>query len=132
MKNPPDFAAVRRALARTATMLLLAALSAGAWGADAPPASATRPRALLADQHKMKDVDCADCHVEKPPARAASTATCLSCHGKTQDKLAAATHVEPNPHASHQGPQECNVCHRAHKRSVDQCSQCHVTSWTVP
>lgn len=96
------------------------------------PAAAGNQHALLADVHKAKGVKCKDCHAESPPADAVPTAKCLSCHGGSTAKLAAATHVEPNPHASHQGEQECKVCHRAHEPSVDDCGRCHATSWIVP
>ena len=132
MEIRPVIDAVRKTMTRTAVMLLLALNAAGAWAADAPAAPAERKATLLAERHKAKEVACSDCHAEQPPAKAVGTAQCLSCHGKTHARLAAATHSEPNPHASHQGDQDCHVCHRAHKPSVDQCAQCHVTNWTVP
>jgi hypothetical protein len=36
---------------------------------------------------------------------------------------------ESNPHDSHNGEQDCNVCHSMHGKSKVMCSQCHQFSW---
>lgn len=121
-----------RYLARAAGAAFLAAILSLSQQTAGQETAKGAQRPLLSDTHKTKGVKCGGCHAEKPPADAVPTVKCLDCHGGSVEKLAANTHVEPNPHASHQGKQECKVCHRAHEPSVDDCGRCHATSWTVP
>lgn len=54
---------------------------------------------------------------------------CLNeaCHNMTRNDLVAATaDLEPrNPHAQIHGELACSDCHKAHRASVNYCSQCH-------
>jgi Cytochrome c3 len=87
---------------------------------------------FLADKHKEVGLDCQGCHQENPPARKVETPVCQSCHGDYAKVAARTEKVEPNPHASHEGYQPCDVCHHAHKPSVDRCGECHNFGFKVP
>ena len=55
---------------------------------------------------------------------------CLNeaCHNLTRDDLIAATSElggNYNPHEPQHGQQQCSTCHKAHRASVNQCTQCH-------
>lgn len=68
------------------------------------------------------------------PAYVGNKEFCTECHD--YDKVIAATEHywgedEPaNPHASHQGELDCNVCHQPHGTSVLMCDSCH--NFAVP
>ena len=58
------------------------------------------------------------------------TQFCLneSCHNMTRQDLVKATakYGERNPHmAMHNQQRDCSECHKAHRASVNACSQCH-------
>ena len=59
-----------------------------------------------------------------------SDAFCLneSCHNLTRDELAQTTEqlFERNPHSGHHGEEACDSCHKGHRASVNQCTQCHL------
>ena len=87
---------------------------------------------FLADKHKITGVACGGCHKENPPKNKVPTVICNECHGD-QAKLANRTQkVIPNPHESHLGEVECELCHHAHKPSEDYCGSCHEFSYKVP
>ena len=49
-----------------------------------------------------------------------------SCHNMTRDDLIQATaDMERNPHVPQHGENQCSDCHKAHRASVNMCSQCH-------
>lgn len=49
-----------------------------------------------------------------------------SCHNLTRDDLAKATSdMARNPHLEYHGDISCGQCHKAHRASVNCCSQCH-------
>ena len=49
-----------------------------------------------------------------------------SCHNMTRDDLIQATkNLERNPHVAQHGENQCSDCHKAHRASVNACSQCH-------
>lgn len=49
-----------------------------------------------------------------------------SCHNMTRDDLIQATaDLERNPHVAQHGENQCSDCHKAHRASVNMCSQCH-------
>lgn len=53
---------------------------------------------------------------------------CLNegCHNLTREQLATATDdMKYNPHSGQHGEVACSECHKAHRASVVQCSQCH-------
>lgn len=50
-----------------------------------------------------------------------------SCHNMTREDLAEATEDLGirNPHAGPHGSYSCSDCHKAHRASVNRCSECH-------
>ncbi len=56
-------------------------------------------------------------------------AFCLneSCHNLTRDDLIQTTSKlgQYNPHVAQHGEQTCSNCHKAHRASVNACTQCH-------
>ena len=95
-----------------------------------PPGSG---HGFLIDKHTAAKVDCHACHVEEPASKPPEMAMCLSCHGGTYSRLAATTQlVQPNPHASHQGPIPCSVCHHVHSPSRMFRNNCHNVDLTPP
>jgi hypothetical protein len=98
------------------------------------PVSSTwaAPKQFLADKHKEIGIECQGCHQEKPPSKAVGTPACFSCHGDHAKVAAQTETVEPNPHASHEGYQSCEVCHHAHKPSTDHCGTCHNFGFQPP
>jgi hypothetical protein len=55
---------------------------------------------------------------------------CFRCHGSYQDirqrtQDYQAKGLSRNPHESHYGDMDCNMCHKMHRTSIDYCSQCH-------
>lgn len=87
---------------------------------------------FLADKHKEVGLDCQGCHQENPPSKKVETPICQSCHGDYAKIAIQTEKVEPNPHASHEGYQSCDVCHHAHKPSIDHCGICHNFGFKVP
>jgi uncharacterized paraquat-inducible protein A len=62
-------------------------------------------------------------------------AFCLNCHsengeGSSWEEIQAATDFdESNPHDSHNGEQNCNLCHQMHTQSKPMCVECHIFKW---
>ena len=56
-----------------------------------------------------------------------------SCHPYGRDELVKKTAWmgKINPHAPQHGEQKCTTCHKAHRASVNYCTQCH-TDAVVP
>lgn len=56
-----------------------------------------------------------------------------SCHPYTRDELEKKTAWmgKINPHTPQHGEQKCTTCHKAHRASVNYCTQCH-TDAVVP
>lgn len=109
---------------------------------------------LLDNKHAGEDVECLDCHHRTIPEKAmeglnfitgnytlplegppGDRAMCLDCHsedgeGSSWEEIQAATiFEESNPHDSHNGEQDCNVCHSMHEKSEVFCAQCHIFGW---
>jgi cytochrome c nitrite reductase small subunit len=110
--------------------------------------------ALLDHKHAQEDVECMDCHsrsipekvmegmnfitgnyympLEGPPG---DRTMCLECHsedgeGASWEEIITATNFgESNPHDSHNGVQECYVCHSIHDTSTAFCADCHIFEW---
>jgi len=55
---------------------------------------------------------------------------CLECHDDFDEVKAQTDFEESNPHDSHNGEMECNLCHSMHQQSTVMCSQCHLFLWT--
>lgn len=54
-----------------------------------------------------------------------------ACHSLTRDDLANATaDLARNPHLAYHGDISCGQCHKAHRASVNYCSQCHADAET--
>ena len=54
---------------------------------------------------------------------------CLNenCHNLTREQLEEQTAgIEFNPHSLHHGEVDCGTCHKAHRASIDYCTQCHM------
>lgn len=104
---------------------------------------------LLANKHADADVTCHDCHEAsisiqaeegikfvsgnyKTPLdkRVFSKQLCLDCHDDFASIKANTELEESNPHDSHNGKQECNLCHSMHQESKVMCAQCHLFEWT--
>lgn len=103
---------------------------------------------LLANKHAENGVECHDCHeatlstqieegvkyitgnYEDPlEKREFSKDFCLKCHDDWESIVAATDFEESNPHDSHLGEQECNVCHNMHRQSQIMCAECHFFGW---
>lgn len=109
---------------------------------------------FLDHKHAQQDVACLDCHHRTIPEKAqeglkyvtgnyelplegppGDRAFCLSCHsdkgpGSSWEEIKAATNFEEsNPHDSHNGEQDCNLCHKMHGESKPMCVQCHLFNW---
>ena len=97
------------------------------------PAPANPGIAHLFEKHTDFGLACMTCHDEAPAAKAVPTTVCLSCHGSNDD-LADLTDGKgsSNPHASHNGPLDCDKCHNVHKPSVNFCQECHAMNMDVP
>jgi len=83
---------------------------------------------LLADKHKTAGLECSSCHEETPPAKETPTAMCLTCHADYRD--VAASYIDP--HNAHMEFTNCSDCHHAHKKSENQCLQCHTFNQEAP
>ncbi len=104
---------------------------------------------LLAKKHADADVKCHDCHEAsisiqaeegikyitgnyKTPLdkRSFSKERCLQCHDDFAKIQAKTDFEESNPHDSHNGKQDCNLCHSMHQQSRVMCAQCHTFVWS--
>lgn len=103
---------------------------------------------LLANKHAEAEVECHDCHAASISTQLKEGFTyltgtyqvplekrvfekefCLECHDDFEAIKNATSFKEGNPHDSHNGEQECNLCHNMHQPSQVMCSQCHFFSW---
>lgn len=105
---------------------------------------------LLAKKHADADVNCHDCHTPSISTqmeegvkyitgnyqtplekREFPKQLCLDCHDDFAAIQAKTDFEESNPHDSHNGQQECNLCHSMHHESKVMCAQCHFFDWTL-
>ncbi len=110
--------------------LLLPAFCAFSLGSPAALAFTTAPAAEL---HAQKNVACASCHRESPPAKKVKTAQCMTCHGdyaQLADRTRAMT--PNNVHANHLGDIDCSECHAGHKEKKIACDECHQFEFKMP
>ncbi|HNX29803.1 MAG TPA: cytochrome c3 family protein [Syntrophomonadaceae bacterium] len=109
---------------------------------------------LLDNKHSREGIECLDCHHRTIPEKATEgfnfitgnyylplegppgdRKMCLDCHSETGagiswNEIKAATEFgDSNPHNSHNGEQDCNLCHQIHEKSKPMCAECHVWSW---
>jgi hypothetical protein len=111
---------------------------------------------FLAHQHEKAGVGCLECHEvplkqqkdhlakskkkqykEPLEEREYGNDLCLRCHGSYKDLIERtkdfrAKGLPKNPHGSHYGEIDCNLCHKAHRTSVDYCAQCHQPGVSKP
>ena len=104
---------------------------------------------FLAHAHSKASVACLDCHQITPKKEKDNVAKfrekafktpleereykndqCFRCHGSYKDiaermKDFKGKALSRNPHESHYGEIDCNMCHKAHRTSIDYCAQCH-------
>ncbi|MCB2190587.1 MAG: cytochrome c3 family protein [Deltaproteobacteria bacterium] len=90
----------------------------------------------LSHLHALEGVSCADCH-GGGDRYAVESGKCLECHesGEAVAKLTVPKDkVHNNPHESpHYGTDlDCEMCHHAHAKSENYCSQCHDETRVVP
>ena len=109
---------------------------------------------LLDHKHAQENIECLDCHHRSIPEKAmeglnfvtgnyymplegppGDRAMCLDCHSETgegtswEEIKAATDFTESNPHDSHNGEQDCNLCHSMHSKSKPMCADCHIFRW---
>jgi hypothetical protein len=104
---------------------------------------------FLAHAHSKAGIGCQECHQLTPQQEKANVARfnkknfktpleereydqelCFRCHGSYKDIIERTRDYKQkglsrNPHDSHYKEVQCNLCHKAHRDSVDYCSQCH-------
>jgi hypothetical protein len=104
---------------------------------------------FLAHKHEKAGVGCMECHQVTPQQQKDHLAKskkktyktpleereygndmCFRCHGSYKELIERTKDFKTkglpkNPHGSHYGEIDCNLCHKAHRTSVDYCSQCH-------
>jgi len=104
---------------------------------------------FLDHQHEKSGIGCLECHQLTPQQEKQHVAKfnrkaypspleereyandlCFRCHGSYQDIIARTKEYKEkgltrNPHESHYGEIDCNLCHKMHRPSIDYCSQCH-------
>jgi len=100
--------------------------------------------------HYQANVVCKECHVVSPveslgeawayvtgnydnplSERRLGQENCLRCHRSYESLIEKTSHLERNPHDGHWPEMECNLCHKAHRSSVDYCAQCHESGHEV-
>ena len=104
---------------------------------------------FLDHKHEQSGIACLECHqvtvqqekkhlakfnkkAYKVPLeeREYSNDLCFRCHGSYKEIIERTKDykgkgLSRNPHESHYGEIDCNLCHKAHRASIDYCSQCH-------
>ena len=85
---------------------------------------AAESRPYTADRHKAYGVECKQCHADQDK-NIFDYRSCLSCHESYQKVAERTRKRSRNPHKSHYGDLECNVCHHGHKADEDYCATCH-------
>lgn len=104
--------------------------------------------ALLDHKHAQENVSCHDCHQTTLAGQIhegiafitgdyylplskleVDRSYCLSCHTDFESIIKATAFEGSNPHESHNGEQQCNVCHNMHRPSKLYCSECHIFNW---
>jgi len=81
----------------------------------------------LSHVHQLSGINCEKCHGDLKKPGHVPFDICTGCHDMAE--LGAATvQVKPaNPHESpHYGEySDCNLCHHQHRKSENNCLQCH-------
>jgi hypothetical protein len=87
---------------------------------------------LLADKHKVRGIECTDCHMESPPDREVPTDICLTCHESFVEPAVNERPYNIDPHNAHYTLSNCGDCHHAHWQSQNQCLACHDFNLQAP
>jgi hypothetical protein len=111
---------------------------------------------FLAHKHEQAKIACAECHQLNAKQKSQNIAAfknrkykspldereygndlCFRCHGSYQEVRERTKDFKDkgllrNPHESHYGDMDCNMCHKIHRTSIDYCSQCHETGVNKP
>jgi hypothetical protein len=104
---------------------------------------------FLDHKHEKTGIGCLECHQLTPQQEKQHVAKfnrkayqspleereygndlCFRCHGSYKDIIERTKDFKQkglsrNPHDSHYGEMDCNLCHKAHRISIDYCAQCH-------
>ncbi len=97
-------------------------------------ATALSGKLPLSHTHQLAGVTCKSCHVNPRKPAAVKADKCLTCHAG-EAIFAATAQVKPaNPHGSpHYGKEsDCSLCHHAHEKAENYCTQCHNFEFKVP
>jgi cytochrome c nitrite reductase small subunit len=102
---------------------------------------------FLANKHADADLNCHSCHESSLVAQGKELVLyvsgnfedpmgkrefpqefCIECHN--YDEVKSKTQFETsNPHDSHNGQQECYICHSMHREQELMCGKCHTYDW---
>ena len=106
--------------------------------------------------HAQQDVTCLECHVPTTQQQVnelvvymqgdftvpleeleVSEEFCFDCHlpnehTSYEEVIQRTKGLELNPHESHLGEMDCDICHKTHKLSEDYCADCHGPVATGP
>jgi hypothetical protein len=67
---------------------------------------------LLIATHRAAGLNCAQCHLERPPSRAPAASVCITCHGDQQMLARKTENANPNPHVTtFIAPRKCRATH---------------------
>ncbi len=93
-----------------------------------------RRKIPLSHLHLLSDISCSDCHGKKKKETSLSSDDCHTCHDGFDAIVSLTSSIEPNPHDSHYGEMDCDVCHHLHSPSENFCNQpgCHTIYYVVP
>ena len=103
----------------------------------------------LANAHAESAITCQSCHPRtfgeslgemvayargeyEVPLQEHPDEECFQCHGSYAEVIQGTEALELNPHESHLGELDCEICHKMHGPSVDYCAQCHGAVATGP
>lgn len=82
--------------------------------------------------HLLNGIKCLDCHIKGKDYGEVKKERCFLCHEGYKKIIEQTMKIEPNPHSSHYGEIDCDLCHHQHRRSEDYCKQCHDFKYIVP
>lgn len=85
-------------------------------------------------QHGKRGVTCQQCHDQPIPETTVKKEKCLSCHTGSYEGLADQSPFHNDTLTPHFSPEplECNLCHKAHRKSELACLQCHNVDAKMP
>ena len=84
----------------------------------------------LSHTHALGGNNCIACHGNEQATL--EPGNCLVCHKGFGDGKNRLNPSLPKVHDTHMGDLPCNLCHKAHAKSVNFCSQCHEWKYIVP